>query len=228
MLGIWALASWLPWVSYCVSLPAAASSSSGDGGGSSSGGGGGINGAGGGGGAVQQVKNDGIFGGVLHLGQHGQQQQAHHKPHGGGAHQHAGVNSNHHPGLHGHATHGHHRANNHSTAHRTHADWLSVPMPTMSLFAGFEPPTDSERWQRALHIAASGEQVLLTKVLQTIKSPLDLFVSMVDNVPWFERIAEMKRSMKHHFLKDLPVTPHNKASIVTLGENVYKNKGWHT
>ena len=53
--------------------------------------------------------------------------------------------------------------------------WSDVAMPIASFFADFEPPQDALKWNQALMQASRGEQVLLKKVLEVIKSPFDLF-----------------------------------------------------
>jgi hypothetical protein len=52
------------------------------------------------------------------------------------------------------------------------ADWCNVPMPTKSLF-GFDPPTDSKKWNEARLMASSGEQVLLSKIAAHFPNYLD-------------------------------------------------------
>ena len=46
-------------------------------------------------------------------------------------------------------------------------------MPPRSVFAGMPPPRDPERWERARTLAASGQQVLLRRVLETVRNPMD-------------------------------------------------------
>lgn len=55
----------------------------------------------------------------------------------------------------------------------TSLDWESVPLPTVSHFAGFPVPDDAARWAQAAQRAAAGEQVLLKKIMETIKTPYD-------------------------------------------------------
>lgn len=52
-------------------------------------------------------------------------------------------------------------------------DWSNVPMPTKSVFLGLEPPSDSVKWSHARDLAGSGEQILLKKVLETVRNPMD-------------------------------------------------------
>ncbi len=58
------------------------------------------------------------------------------------------------------------------TVHGTN-DWLSLEMPKTSAFRGFEAPNDVKKWNEAKQLAASGEQVLLRKVMNTVKNPMD-------------------------------------------------------
>jgi hypothetical protein len=53
------------------------------------------------------------------------------------------------------------------------ADWGNIDLPKKSLFYGLEPPTDPDKWAKSRDLAASGEQILLRKVLGTVKNPKD-------------------------------------------------------
>lgn len=55
----------------------------------------------------------------------------------------------------------------------TATKWSDIQMPAKSSFKGLEPPTDTVRWTQARNLAASGEQILLKRVLQTVKNPMD-------------------------------------------------------
>lgn len=55
----------------------------------------------------------------------------------------------------------------------TAGEWATVAMPSRSVFLGLDPPRDPERWGRARALAASGEQVLLRRVLETVRNPMD-------------------------------------------------------
>ena len=53
--------------------------------------------------------------------------------------------------------------------------WCKVPMPIMSHYK-FDPPTDKTRWRRAQSQAASGEQVLLKRIVKWFPSPYNIFL----------------------------------------------------
>jgi hypothetical protein len=51
--------------------------------------------------------------------------------------------------------------------------WTNVPMPDKSHYAGIAAPTNLQRWKTAIARAESGEQVLLKKIAEVIKTPFD-------------------------------------------------------
>jgi hypothetical protein len=68
---------------------------------------------------------------------------------------------------------GHHQHHHNPHIHANASEWANIPMPSKSLYSGFDAPGDENRWRRAVEQAISGEMTLLHKVLETIKSPLD-------------------------------------------------------
>ena len=50
--------------------------------------------------------------------------------------------------------------------------WCNVRMPAKSYYK-FDPPTDKNRWKKAQILAASGEQILLKRILRHFPHPLD-------------------------------------------------------
>ena len=50
--------------------------------------------------------------------------------------------------------------------------WCSIPMPAVSHF-NFDPPVDKARWKLAQSQAASGEQVLLSRISKVFPNPFD-------------------------------------------------------
>lgn len=53
--------------------------------------------------------------------------------------------------------------------------WLSIPMPMVSNFIGYDPPTDERRWKESQLRAKSGELVLLNKIFEQIKRGQDIY-----------------------------------------------------
>jgi hypothetical protein len=51
--------------------------------------------------------------------------------------------------------------------------WCNIEMPTQSSYRFFEPPKDLMRWKRALALAASGDQVLLKRIVKTFTHSSD-------------------------------------------------------
>lgn len=97
-------------------------------------------------------------------------------------------------------------------------------MPAKSYFAGFDPPTDPLRWNQALVQASRGEQVLLSKVLEVIRSPFDLHQGD-KTFKWVHRISEHHKSKQDNWLNDLVHEKGHKAPIVMLGYRLFDKSG---
>lgn len=93
--------------------------------------------------------------------------------------------------------------------------WANISMPTVSYFAGFSPPRDPRRWRIAQMQASRGEQVLLSKVLEAVKSPFDL-IHGERNFKWIHSIPDFYKS-KNGWLNDLEHLSGDKAYICMLG-----------
>jgi hypothetical protein len=104
------------------------------------------------------------------------------------------------------------------------APWGNIPMPSKSLYAGFSAPDDTVRWNEAARRASTGEQVLLKKLLEVIKSPYD-FLRHDDKYRGVLRTAEHKRSREDGWLDNLPTGEHGKVPIVSFGHLVKNSKG---
>ena len=96
------------------------------------------------------------------------------------------------------------------------APWTDIPMPKKSYFAGFSPPTDELKWNQASLQASRGEQVLLSKIMEVIKSPFDL-IQADGNFKWIHRMSEHQRSKDVNWLNDIPATRPSKAPVVMFG-----------
>lgn len=92
--------------------------------------------------------------------------------------------------------------------------WGDIAMPFKSYFAGFGAPTDALRWNQALMQAARGEQVLLSRVMNVIKSPLDLFEGDKE-FKWLHKLADYHRSTKDNWLEGMDSK--FRAPVVMLG-----------
>eukprot|EP01041_Mallomonas_annulata_P009672 gene9672-20114_t len=68
--------------------------------------------------------------------------------------------------------------------------WADIKMPNTSFFMDFEPPNNITKWEIAKLQASRGEQILLQKILDTIKSPTD-FVPGDSKFRWVHRIADV-------------------------------------
>jgi hypothetical protein len=96
------------------------------------------------------------------------------------------------------------------------ASWTSIPMPKKSYYAGFDPPNNLTRWQIALDQASRGEQVLLSKVFQVIRSPFD-FIPGTKNFKWVHELAEFRKSKADGYLNDMVKLRRPTAPITMLG-----------
>ena len=68
--------------------------------------------------------------------------------------------------------------------------WSDIKMPSKSFFSGFNPPNDTAKWKIALLQASRGEQILLGKALNEIRSPLELCPGDT-TYKWIHRIADI-------------------------------------
>jgi hypothetical protein len=102
--------------------------------------------------------------------------------------------------------------------------WNDIPMPKKSYYAGFDAPNDPERWKRALFQASRGEQVLLKKVLEVIRSPFD-YIHGSNSFKWVHQMSEHFKSKQTQFLTDLVHVKGQRAPIVLLGYREFDRKG---
>ena len=51
--------------------------------------------------------------------------------------------------------------------------WCNVPLPEVSHYRFFDPPTDPKRWKKAQILASSGEQVLLREAIKVFPNQFD-------------------------------------------------------
>lgn len=98
--------------------------------------------------------------------------------------------------------------------HEVPLPWGDIPMPSKSYFAGFDPPNDPLKWNQALLQAARGEQVLLQRVLQVIRSPTDLWEGDKE-FKWLHRMVDYLRSKHDGWLENFDNKP--RAPVVLLG-----------
>ena len=75
----------------------------------------------------------------------------------------------------------------------------SIPMPKISYYAGFDRPNNETKWKECLLRASRGEQVLLQKVLQIIKSPFQ-FIHGDRYFKWIHKLADEYKSKKTGYL----------------------------
>lgn len=93
--------------------------------------------------------------------------------------------------------------------------WGSVQMPKKSYYSGFEAPNDAKNWKIAQLRASRGEQVLLSKVLEAIRSPFDFIVN--DKFfKYIQRLADVRKS-KEEMFNGMENIPGHRAIITTLG-----------
>ena len=114
--------------------------------------------------------------------------------------------------------------------------WSSIPMPSMSYFAGFSAPMDQAKWKVAQLQASNGEPILLKKILTQLSSSEDLF-SMDRSFKWTHKLADALYSKSTGYFKGLDtlkvrdfnfthnstemLTLTNRAPIILLGRRKY-------
>ena len=116
------------------------------------------------------------------------------------------------------------------------SDWIDIKPPKKSYFMGFDPPTDTKKWEAAIQIAISGKLVLLEKVLQQIKYPEEI-VSGDTRFGWLQRMSDILVSNQRHPEQELKSHTEtvDRAPIVHLGYRQFEDevmqegrvKGWH-
>ena len=106
--------------------------------------------------------------------------------------------------------------------------WGSINPPLQSYFPGFGPPTDARRWSEALTQASRGEQILLSKVLEAIRSPFDLHEADIE-FKWIHKVAEYHMSKgTSNWRNDIwfyPRVHQDKAPIVMMGFHKFDRSG---
>lgn len=102
--------------------------------------------------------------------------------------------------------------------------WGDIPMPTKSYFAGFNPPSDELKWKTAQLQASRGEQILLSKVLNFIKSPFD-YVHGEKTFKWIHRLADFHKSEKT-LLSDMTTVRGFRAPITMFGYRKFDRLGF--
>lgn len=105
------------------------------------------------------------------------------------------------------------------------AEWADISMPTKSYFLGFSPPNNQKKWKIAQLQASRGEQILLAKMLQSIRSPFDM-IENDNQFKWVHRIAEYHKAESHNFLEELASVDSHRALITMLGYDEFDRPGF--
>ena len=95
-------------------------------------------------------------------------------------------------------------------------DWMEVPMPEKSYFAGFQPPDNALKWRKAQLDAMSGRNILLDEVLKVIKCPGDILTGE-KKFKWIHRIADVFVDKKTGFEKAINNYTGYRAPVVSIG-----------
>eukprot|EP01035_Chromulina_nebulosa_P022400 gene22400-29004_t len=98
-------------------------------------------------------------------------------------------------------------------------------MPNKSYFAGFNTPNNITKWKECLYQAYRGDQVLLNKVLNTIKSPFD-FVTSDRQYKWTHRISEVHLSADSGYFDKLNDIKGYRAPITLFGYKDFDGNGF--
>ena len=102
------------------------------------------------------------------------------------------------------------------------SEWVSaMQMPAKSYFSGFDPPRDADRWKLAVQQARSGQQVLLNKVMGTIRVPGELLTGE-KKFRWLHRLTDVFVSRHTGFKEPMKnYTNTHRAPIVMMGYNTF-------
>lgn len=102
-------------------------------------------------------------------------------------------------------------------------EWL-LPMPLKSYFQGYEPPSNQEKWNKAIRAARNGDQILLKKVQDIIKSPSDL-IDGDKHFRWIHRMADILVDKVKGF-EQLNDYKGYRIPIVMIGHKVFQYKSF--
>ena len=105
------------------------------------------------------------------------------------------------------------------------SEWDEVEMPARSLFPGFEPPTDAARWKRAKEQARLGEQVLLRKVHQTIRSPAEILSGDTD-FKWLYQHVDVFVNLTSGFDAPLRAYSGSRHPVTLIGFKTFRGKNF--
>lgn len=103
--------------------------------------------------------------------------------------------------------------------------WTSVEMPKESLFMGFDPPSDRDRWNVALQKASRGEQVLLQRAMRVLKNP-NMFFNVDENMKWIFHNQDfvIEDNKEKRWGDEIPPRHHHgggRAPIVLFGKHTF-------
>ena len=108
---------------------------------------------------------------------------------------------------------------------RDSLEWSALEMPTRSYFAGMQAPNDEARWKRAVDLAISGKQVLLKRMLETIRCPGDLLTGE-KKFKWIHRVADVFVNRQSGFEAPLKNFTGYRAPITMIGYKQFDRKNW--
>jgi len=97
--------------------------------------------------------------------------------------------------------------------------WGIVEIPSKSYFAGFSPPNDTVKWKIAQLQASRGEQILLEKLLNAVRSPFDLIQTDI-NFKWLHKFAEYQQSEKNFDMLE-GIRTGQRAPVTMFGYNTF-------
>lgn len=97
--------------------------------------------------------------------------------------------------------------------------WANVRMPSKSHFRGCAAPSNATRWKLAVAQAASGEQVLLRRVMQAVGSPLELLAHDPD-FKWMQGLADLSIGKDESIHK--ADSEDTRARVIMLGRRRYE------
>lgn len=110
-----------------------------------------------------------------------------------------------------------------SSSEKDDLEWLSIPMPENSYFAGFQPPDDPDKWRKAQEDAMRGSPVLLNQVLKTIKCPGDILTGE-KKFKWIHRLVDVFVNRKVGVETAMKNYTGYRAPVVSMGYKVFDRK----
>lgn len=97
-------------------------------------------------------------------------------------------------------------------------------MPSQSYFPGFDPPSNQSLWEQAKLQACNNEQILLKKLLQTIRSPFE-YLKSNRYFKWVHSLADYETDASKGF-SILEQISKKDVAILHLGYRIFQARNY--